>query len=373
MDNKIEYLKKERKEIISDYSPKKPQDTVVDILAEQKQELQYVLVSDIIEETKDTKSFILIPDKEKGTKSLIPFKAGQYISLKMFIDDAYVTRAYSLSSSPKDALKGIYRITVKRVKDGLVSNLLLDDIKVGDGLTISKPAGGFTYSRIKDEKNVIGIAGGSGITPFISMAHSIIDGDEDYQLTVLYSVKSEEDIIFKKEIEKLNHSKKVQFVITLTREEKEGYLFGHITKEMFEPYIKEFNTIFMCGPKELYKSMNDILAEFSIPKKSVHFENFSVSYEPEEVKTFELKVLMKDETKTITCKSDEALLVSMERAGIKAPSMCRVGVCGYCRSILVDGKIKMIGATQMRSLAENDYIHPCVTFPESDIILKLDI
>lgn len=373
MENKIEFLKKERRGIIEDYSSKKPSITNIDVLAKQKQELQYVIVSEIIEESHDTKSFILVPDKEKGTRNLIPFKAGQYISLKMFIDEGYVTRAYSLSSSPKEALNGKYRITVKRVPGGFVSNLLLDEIKVGDGLTISKPAGGFTYSKIRDEENVIAIAGGSGITPFISMAYSILDNEEDYHLTVLYSVKTEEDILFKKEIEKFNRSKKVSFVITLTREKKEGYLNGHITKDMVYPYIKEFNTIFMCGPKELYRSMNDILNVFSIPRKSVHYENFNISYDPEEKKTFGLKVIIKGETQSITCKSDETLLVSMEKAGIKAPSMCRVGECGFCRSILVDGKVKMIGTVQTKASSDNDYIHPCVTYPESDIILKLDI
>ena len=129
----------------------------------------------------------------------------------------------------------------------------------------------------------------------------------------------------------------------------------------------------MCGPKALYKTMNEILVDFNIPKKSVHYENFSVDYEPLELGTYNLKVLIKDEVHETTCKSDEALLISMEKAGIKAPSMCRAGICGYCRSILVDGKIKMVGATQTKTLSENDYIHPCVTYPESDIVLRLDI
>ena len=142
---------------------------------------------------------------------------------------------------------------------------------------------------------------------------------------------------------------------------------------MIEPYMKEFNTVFMCGPKELYKTMNDILKEFNIPKKSVHFENYFVDYKNQESNKFKLKVLIKDDVKKITCNSNETLLVAMERAGIKAPSLCRVGTCGFCRSILIDGKIKMIGAIQPKALSENDYIHPCVTYPESDIVLRLDI
>ena len=130
---------------------------------------------------------------------------------------------------------------------------------------------------------------------------------------------------------------------------------------------------FLLLHKALYKTMNEILSEFNVPRKCVHYENFSVDYKPEELDTYELKVLIKDEEHITTCKSDESLLVSMERAGIKAPSMCRAGICGYCRSILIDGKIKMVGATQAKALSENNYIHPCVTFPESDIVLKLDI
>ena len=140
-----------------------------------------------------------------------------------------------------------------------------------------------------------------------------------------------------------------------------------------EPYIKEFNTVLMCGPKELYRSMNEILNEFNIPRKSVRYENFLVEYTPDEKTTYKLKVVMNDKVEEITCKNDETLLVAMERAGISAPSLCRVGECGYCRSVLLEGKVKMIGASLTKAEAENDYIHPCVSFPDSDIVLKLDI
>lgn len=371
--NKIEKLRQERKEVIKEYSAKKIDNHSNDILTSMK-ELQYVRVSEIIEETHDTKSFILVPDKEKGTFDLAPFKAGQYINVKIMIDNSFVTRAYSIASSPADALKNFYKITIKRVKDGFLSNYMLDDIKVNDTLEISKPAGEFYYNKNRDEKNVIAVAGGSGITPFISMAYAVLDNIEEFNLTVFYSVRKEEDIIFKKEIEAINKkSKKVQFIITLTKEKKKGYLNGHINKEMFEEYIKEFNTIFMCGPKGLYKTMNEILGFYNIPKKSVHYENFAALFEPSEKKKFKLKILMKGEVKEIPCKSDETLLVAMEREGIKAPSLCRVGTCGFCRSILIEGKIKMVGASQLKDLGENDYIHPCVTYPESDIIIKLDI
>ena len=371
---KIEKLKKERQEIIASASKKRPTDTYIDKEVAGISSIYHTVITDIKEETKDVKTFTLTADKDSDTPHLAPFKAGQYITIHVTIDDAPVTRAYSLSSAPSLVNKDIYKITIKRVENGLVSNYMLDNMKVGDKLDVSKPAGDFGYNSIKDEENVIAIAGGSGITPFMSLAHAILEGTYNCNLTVFYSVRKYDDIIFKREIEEINKKKRnVQFVITLTREEKEGYLNGHLTKEMLEPYIKEFNTILMCGPKELYRSMNEILNEFNIPRKSVHYENFFVEYEPIEKKEYKLKVVMKDKVEEITCKNDETLLVAMERAGIKAPSLCRVGECGYCRSVLLDGKVKMIGASLKKAEAENDYIHPCVSFPDSDIVLRLDI
>ncbi len=373
MEEEILKVKNERENIIKTYSAKPIKNTYLDDLAQNSRDLQYVTIKEIIEETPDVKSFILIPDPTKETSELIPFKAGEYISLKMFIDNAYVTRAYSLSSNPKDSLKE-YRITIKRVEKGLVSNIMLDEMKVGDGLTISKPVGEFGYNPIRDENNIIAIAGGSGITPFMSLAYEIENNYPQAELTVFYAVKTYDDIIFKKEIDHFNKkSKRVKFVVSLTREEKEGYLKGHFNKEMLEPYMKEFNTVLMCGPKTLYQDMNEILNEFNIPKKCVHFENFFIDYTPNIKDEYELKVILKNDFVITKCHSDETLLVAMEKAEIKAPSMCRVGICGFCKSILLEGKVKMIGSNMVSTLAENDYIHPCVTYPESDIVLRLDI
>ena len=371
---KITKLKKERKEIIESASKKMPAATYIDKETAKISNIYHTIITDIKEETSDVKTFTLEADKTSSTPTLAPFKAGQYITIHLNIDSSPVTRAYSLSSSPSLANKNIYKITIKRVENGLVSNYMLDNMKVGDKLDVSKPAGNFGYNQIKDEENVIAIAGGSGITPFLSLAYAVLEGITSCNLTVFYSVKTYNDIIFKNEINEINKkNKNVKFIITLTREKKEGYFHGHLTKEMLEPFIKEFNTVLMCGPKELYRSMNEILNEFNIPRKSVHYENFFVEYEPSEKLEYKLKVVMKDKVKEITCKNDETLLVAMERAGIPAPSLCRVGECGYCRSILLDGKVKMIGASLKKAEAENDYIHPCVSFPDSDIVIKIDI
>lgn len=374
MEEKIAKMKKERLSIINEYPAKVPINTVIDNVSDAYDNIQHVIVKEIIDETLDTKSFILAANPSKGTTELKSFVPGMYLSVKVKIGDEYTTRAYTISSSPYFVNKNLYRITIKRLNGGKVSNFLLDNIHVGSELEVSYPAGDFGYNKVRDEKNIIAIAGGSGITPFMSLAEAIMDGYEDCDLTCFYSVKTYDDIIFKKKIEEINKkSKKVKIIVTLTRDEKKGYLSGHINKEMIEPYIKEFNTVLMCGPKDLYRSMNEILSEFDIPKKCVHFENYYMEYTPQEVEEYDLKVILKNDFILAKCASNETLLVAMEKAGINAPSLCRVGECGYCRSILLEGKIKMIGNNLKKAEANNDYIHPCITYPESDIVLRLDI
>ena len=368
---KIEKLKQERKDIIANYSTKKAPNTYIDKVVASIKDTYPVVVAEIKEEAANVKTFTL---KALDDYILPPFKAGAYITLYTNIDNMPLSRAYSLSSSPTLANKNIYKITIKRVENGLVSNYMLDNVQVGDELDISRPAGNFGYNPIKDEENVIAIAGGSGVTPFMSLAYAVLEGIYDCTLTVFYSTKREEDIIFKKDIAEINKkNKNVKFIITLTKEEKPEYQHGHINKEMLEAAVKEFNTVLMCGPKDLYRSMNEILNEFNIPRKSVHYEKLYTEYKPEKEKIYNVKVVMKDKTTKITCSNQETLLTAMEKNGIKAPSLCTVGDCGFCRSVLLDGNVKMVGASLKKAEVQNDFIHPCVAYPDSDIVLRVDI
>ena len=187
---KIEKLKKERKQIIESFGAKPIENTYIDREVKKMKEIYHTVITDIYEETKDVKTFTLTADKTSDTPVLAPFKAGQYITIHLTIDDAPVTRAYSLSSSPTLANKDIYKITIKRVENGLVSNYMLDNMNVGDKLDVSMPAGDFGYNPIKDEENVIAIAGGSGITPFMSLAYAILEGIYSCGLTIVYSIKT---------------------------------------------------------------------------------------------------------------------------------------------------------------------------------------
>ena len=154
---------------------------------------QHLKIAEIIDETHDAKSFVLVPDKEKGTTALAPFKAGSYINVRTMLAGSVARRTYSLSSSPKEALEGKYRITVKLKEGGFLSAWLHNEAKVGDKLTATEPGGHVTHSGIRDCKKVVALAGGSGITPFMSMAKAIDEGTEDFEMTLLYGARTEAD------------------------------------------------------------------------------------------------------------------------------------------------------------------------------------
>ena len=147
---------------------------------------QYLIIREIRDETKSAKIFKLIPDPDSNTKELAYFRCGQYLSLKVEVNGVVITRPYSISSSPTDALHGFYEITIRKTDDGFLTPYIWNNWKVGTKLVSSDPSGHFFYDNLRDLKNIVGIGGRSGITPFRSMAKEIDEGKLDIKLTVIY-------------------------------------------------------------------------------------------------------------------------------------------------------------------------------------------
>ena len=338
-------------------------------------------VSDIIVHSDDVKSYIL--KAANSNKKLAPFRAGQYLTVQLRIGNSLVTRPYSIASTPNDARKGFYNLTIKRVPDGFVSGYILDNIKVGDKITAYSPEGTFVYEPIRDAKTVVGIAGGSGITPFLSLAGSIADGTCDADLVLLYGARTSKDLVFKAELDELSKNDKITVVYVLSDSKEKGYEKGFITAELIQKYAPETYSIFLCGPKAMYEFAGKEIEKLNIRKKFVRFELFTSASKASQIPgfpmdkdglTFELTVKQFGKEKKITCLSNESILVALERAGIEAPARCRSGECGFCRSKLVSGDVFVPSNTDGRRIADIQfgYIHPCSTYPMSDIVIKID-
>lgn len=345
---------------------------------------QYMKIAKVTEMAPDAKCFRLVPDPARGTTECAYFQAGQYLSVFLDIKGMQVSRAYSISSSSADALKGFYELTIKSVSDGLVSSYILDNWKEGDDVEISGPAGFFTYSPIRDGKTVVGIAGGSGITPFLSMARAIAEGDEDFRLILLYGSRKSDMILYKEEFDRLEaSSEKIKVVHVLSEEKLDCYEHGFINAELIAKYAPgdEPFSVFLCGPQAMYRFADKELATMNLEQKYIRHELFGELYNPAAQEDYpgcscsevRITVSIRDTTKTVTGSANDSVLQILEKNGIAAPARCRSGECGFCHSLLKSGQVYVPKSIDGRRLADLKfgYIHPCVTFPLSDLEIEV--
>ena len=330
----------------------------------------------------NAKTFVF---KSKDGKALPYFRAGMYINLKLNMGGSLVTRSYSLCASPKKALEGKYAITVRSNPGGFVADKLLAELKVGDEVISSCPQGFFYYEDLRDCPTVIGLAGGSGITPFLSMAEAIADGTEDFNLVLLFGSRDVDSILFKDELDAIaKKTDKFKVVHVLSDVETEGYEHGFITAELIKKYAPAEGeySVFLCGPEGMYKFLKPEIAKLGLPERLFRRKLIDVTksvWESEgypvecKDKVFELTVKQGAQEYRIPCNANEPILVALERAAIKAPSRCRSGECGWCRSKLVSGTYFVPAENEMRRWADKEYgyIHPCSTFATSDMTIEV--
>jgi ferredoxin-NADP reductase len=357
------------------------------LAAELHPNVQHLKIAEVTEHGPDAKSFVLVPDESRGTGACAYFDAGQYLSFSLTIGDASLAKPYSIRSGPGDALNGKYTITVKRSSDGYASSYILDNWKVGSEVTASGPVGNFCYAPLRDAKQIIGLAGGSGITPFYSIASAIADGTEDCTLTLLYGSRTQNTILLKDEFDKLAAScpDKISVIYVLSDEETAGFENGFLSAELIQKYApKEDYSLFVCGPQAMYDFVDQEIAKLNLPAGQVRHELFGEFKHPENNpdypqaasgQTFKVTVKVRSEKHTISCKASESLLFAMEQAGIAAPSLCRSGECGYCHSRLVSGDVYIPASVDGRRLADYKfgYIHPCSSFPITDVEIDVPV
>jgi ferredoxin-NADP reductase len=348
-------------------------------------EVQHLVIADVRDETASTKTFKLVPDPDSGTKELAYFRAGQYLSLKAAVNGVRITRPYSIASAPHQALgaDGYYEITVRKEQDGFLTTHMWEQWQVGSKVQSSGPCGTFYHEPIRDSAKIVGLAGGSGIAPFLSIAREIVYGDMEAELLILYGSSDEDDIVFYEEFKALEEQApdKVRVVHVLSCEEVtlEGCQQGFITADTIRKYAEVENcSFFICGPQAMYEFVEKELATFDLPQKRVRREVFGAVKDvvqspgfPRELagETFELEVQIGDATANVPARATESVLVAMERANLAPPSECRSGECGYCRAQLVSGEVYVVPDGDGRRAADKHYgyVHACASYPLSNL------
>ena len=296
------------------------------------------------------------------------FRAGQFITLSKKVNDSFLSRPYSISSCPKQALDGLMEIVVQR--KGIFSNYLIDEADINDDFIVGEPSGDFYYDNIRDRKHILAIAGGSGVTPFMSMMKAIKQGDEDFRLTLIYGIRTREhSYLDLKEYE----DERIKIVLVLSDEDVDGYRHGFITKDILNEYLDDNTSVFMCGPDAMYDYLHKQFDELDY-KGHIRKERNSIGdRQVEQIKTFKIKIHIQDETYELEAYNNETIITALERAGIAAVVRCRNGICGFCHSRVISGEYHVDSKDDFRRAADKkfNYIHPCCCYPESD--MEIDV
>lgn len=285
-------------------------------------------------------------------KTEYTFTAGQYITLKTVIDAKEVRRDYSLSSSPQSES---LTVTVKEIEGGVFSSHANRQLKTGDTLEVGTPNGRFVYDSETNKANtIVAFAAGSGITPIMSIARTVLETKTDSTFVLIYGNKSPKETIFHEEILKLQtlytDRFKVQFIYSETDEE--GALFGRIDSGNVNYILKNNITVddsqkfYLCGPEGMINSVNSILTEKGIEASQILFELFtasavkSTSTSTNEGES-EVTILVDEEEMTLVMSQKQTILEAALANDIDVPYSCQGGVCSSCICRVTEGTATM--------------------------------
>ena len=301
------------------------------------------------------------------------FKAGQFLTVKVQAEGRALTRCYSISSAPE--APGYLEISVKR--QGPVSSLLHATLRPGVTLAIGRPAGPFVYPQA-DDRPIVLVAGGIGITPLLSMLRHAVAAEPSRRVTLIYSARSLDDLAFADELSLISrHHPQARVVITLTGERHDGYRHGRVDAKTVAQLVPEpAGCLFLlCGPLPMIEAMRPLLLDLGVPPSQVRSEAFEAAVAGAaaagaDVTLGAAHVTFSRAKRVTEAKPEESLLDVAERAGVDIPSVCRAGVCGTCRTRLSEGDADCASDVLDEAERAEGWVLPCVTRPKGDCVLE---
>lgn len=344
------------------------------------------------QETADAVSIsFLIPD---DLKEKFRYKAGQYLTLEVDIAGEKLRRAYSLCSCPltDDQLT----VTVKRVSDGKVSTKLNGPLQLGQTIMVMPPEGRFTPDiRAGNKKHYVLFAGGSGITPMMSIIRTVLKAEPDSVITLVYANRNKNSVIFKNELDDLAKREKNRFEVVYSYDTADMFWFGlkgFLTGDTVRKQVQKCERglaqeFYVCGPGPMMETVKSALLGMGVAADKVNIEYFTPpsSNKEETVVTpaaveapanapaaavstegTKLKLVINGETHDIFVKHKKTILAAAQDAGLDPPYSCEAGICSTCMAKVLSGKVRMIENNILTEKeVANGYILTCQSLCES--------
>ncbi|MFB7340088.1 2Fe-2S iron-sulfur cluster-binding protein [Streptomyces hydrogenans] len=326
-------------------------------------------IVEVVAETPDARSLVLRPVPESADR--FAHRPGQFLTLRLpGPDGGPVARCYSLASSPHTGEP--LKVTVKRVAGGYGSNWVCDHLAAGDEVEVLPPAGTFTPDSL--DRDLLLVAGGSGITPVLSIAKSVLAAGRG-RVTLLYANRDETSVIFRDELRALAEAHPERFLVLHWLESLQGLPVPDRLAAALVPYAGR--EAFVCGPGPLMDAVEQALRALGAPGERIHRERFfslsgDVFDAPGPVAApdgggGEVTVELDGETRTVPWPPGAPLLDALLAAGVDAPYSCREGACSACTCRVVTGEVSMARNEVLdeRDLADG-YVLACQSLALTD-------
>ncbi|WP_407527842.1 1,2-phenylacetyl-CoA epoxidase subunit PaaE [Methylobacterium oryzisoli] len=342
-------------------------------------------VADVRRETRDAVVVTLRP--RDGDAAAFAFTQGQYLTFRRAFDGVELRRSYSICAGRDE---GALRVGIKRVEGGAFSTWANQDLKPGDVVEAMPPMGSFHTALEPDAaKHYLGFAGGSGITPLLSILKTVLVREPKSRFTLVYANRQISSIMFREELDDLKSTYlgRLSIVHVLESETQDIDLFtGRIDAakcaELFRLWVDvtSVDTAFICGPEPMMLAIAASLREHGLSDAQIKFELFA-SGQPGRAKAraaataasasdahCEATVTLDGATRQFRMpKQGESLLDAALANNMDAPYACKAGVCSTCRAKVLEGEAEMITNHALEDYeVRQGYVLTCQCYPTTD-------